>query len=147
MSAPDCAMTLDAARELLQEEGLRCTASRLAVLRRLGDSGRPVSHNEVADELEGEGFDRSTIYRCLMDLSDAGIAIRMDLGDHTWRFGLLRNHESGAHQHPHFLCVDCGQAVCLPGVEVRVVGPKDGGRALISDISEVVLRGKCATCG
>lgn len=60
----------------------------LAALHRLGPGDEAVSHAELAAALAPEGWDRATVYRNLVDLVDAGLATKHDLGDHTWRFAL-----------------------------------------------------------
>src|SRR5688572_31535064 len=75
-----------ALREELHAAGLRATGPRLAVLRSLYAATGPVSHGDVAASLAGEGWDRATVYRNLMDLTEAGLLKRTDHGDHTWRF-------------------------------------------------------------
>lgn len=129
----------------LRSAGLRATASRRAVLRLLSAWARPATHAEVARALEPDAWDRATVYRNLIDLAEAGILSRTDLGDHVWRFELARPVEPGHDQpsaHPHFLCTTCGEISCLPDlplpvervpaavrtgkVEVRVHGICDG---------------------
>lgn len=135
-------MTGEEARRLLQEGGLRRTASRVAVLRLLAASSSPLTHAEVAEKLESTGFGAPTIFRCLSDLTEAGLIVRVDLGDHVWRFGFQGGHRE-ASDHPHFLCVDCGAATCLPGVDVNITGRR---HAELGDITEVVFKGHCPNC-
>ena len=121
--------------------------ARIAVLRELSGAQTPLSHAEVADKLAGAGFDRVTVYRNLMELSDAGIASRVDLGDHTWRFELKREtSKDHVSEHPHFVCVDCGEVSCLPGVSVSVNEPTDETSAPVGKITEVLLKGHCGNC-
>lgn len=75
----------------LRAAGLRATQARvvvLAALHRLSPGDEAVSHPELAAALAPEGWDRATVYRNLIDLVEAGIASRHDMGDHTWRFAL-----------------------------------------------------------
>ena len=137
----------DAIRERLRAAGLRSTMARTAVLRELMAATTPLSHADVADKLAPAGFDRVTVYRNLMELSDAGIATRVDLGDHTWRFELKRESSAGhVSEHPHFVCVDCGEVSCLPGVSVSVNESKDAKAAPVGQITEVLLKGHCGNC-
>ena len=99
--------------------GLRSTAPRIAVLRRLLVATTPVSHGELVDTLAEEGMDRTTVYRNLVDLTEAGLVQRTDLGDHVWRFELKRG-DGESVRHPHFTCTDCGAVSCLPEVTVSV---------------------------
>jgi Fur family ferric uptake transcriptional regulator len=137
-------MSLEAARSVLRESHLRCTSCRLAVLQSLSGATSPVSHNDVADELVPLGFDKSTIYRCLIELADADLVARLDLGDHVWRFEMLAGGEHGNVDHPHFMCLDCGKVSCLPDVKVKITPTKSS--AAGADITEVLLKGHCAAC-
>ncbi len=130
---------------MLQEAGLRRTASRVAVLRELANAERPLSHAEVAERLDGSGFGAPTIFRCLVDMATAGIFTRIDLGDHIWRFGFRGCGVHRVAEHPHFVCIDCGKATCLPGVNVDVARPENL-RHDFGDVTEIVLKGRCPSC-
>lgn len=136
----------DPLRDRIRGVGLRATAARIAVLRELTQASTPLSHADVAEKLGEAGFDRVTVYRNLVELADVGIASRVDLGDHTWRFEVKREtskeHKS---EHPHFVCVDCGEVSCLPGVSVNVTENKDA-KAPVGQITEVLLKGHCGNC-
>ena len=138
----------------IRAAGLRCTRARVAVLGRLLQTSGPISHAEMAERLADEGFDRATIYRNLTELTESGIATRVDLGDHVWRFELKRHHLSEGHSedHPHFVCTSCGEVSCLEEVDVALT-PKPGGdqagrpAAGVRAVTEVVLKGQCENCG
>jgi Fur family ferric uptake transcriptional regulator len=142
-------VSLEDLREKLRGAGLRATAPRLAVLRSLFAASSPISHPELAEALAAEGWDRATIYRNLIDLTQVGIVRRTDLGDHVWRFELLREtggtHPSGAH--PHFVCDQCGDVQCLPDQIIEIHPTKSAPRSLrrASGI-EVQLKGRCDNC-
>lgn len=134
-------------RTLIRESGLRATQPRIAVLQELLRARSPLSHAEVAELLAGQGFDRATVYRNLMDLTEAGLARRSDIGDHIWRFELVRPeeaHESDAH--PHFICGECGAIECLPEDAVSVTAGRGTPRALRKRGFSVQLRGVCDAC-
>jgi Fur family ferric uptake transcriptional regulator len=134
-------------RRSLRDAGLRATAPRLAVLRSLSAATGPVSHGEVAGDLAGEGWDRATVYRNLIALTDAGLLRRTDLGDHTWRFELQREQAAGeAIVHPHFLCDACGDVTCLPDSAVQVVAARGTPRAIQRQRYEVQIKGRCDRC-
>lgn len=136
-------------RGVIRAAGLRSTAPRVAVLGWLRRARAPLSHGEIAEALAPQGFDRATIYRNLVDLTDAGLLRRIDVGDHVWRFE--REGDGGAAKsakasHPHFVCVDCGALSCLPEVSVAI-SPKPGSqRSKIGDVSQVLLQGHCGQC-
>lgn len=137
-------------KEQLRAAGLRSTGPRIAVLRELEVARGPVSHAELADKLASEGFDRATVYRNLIDLAEAGIAIRSDHGDHIWRFELRAAAQSGAHSkdavHPHFVCTECGTVSCLPETAVRIGTGNRIPRSLAERRVEVQVKGTCDTC-
>ena len=158
----------DAARERIRSAGLRCTPARLAVMERLAASHGPRTHAELAAELTagaihaGSGYDKATIYRNLVELTEAGLVTRVELGDHVWRFELKGVAADGTGQahHPHFVCTECGGVSCLDGMEVaitprprsvakgrRPAGAKaEPGRNRIGSVSEVLLKGRCEDC-
>jgi Fur family ferric uptake transcriptional regulator len=141
---------LDAAKAVLRQAGLRCTAARLAVLDHLSRARGPKSHAEVADALSDRGFDRATIYRNLTELTESKLVSRVELGDHVWRFEMKRGQGAGqkarAHDtedHPHFLCTTCGEVSCLDDVSVDITPKKN---SVIRAVTEVLLKGRCENC-
>lgn len=131
---------------MIRSAGLRVTSSRIAVLSALREAALPLSHADVASKLEHLGMDRTTVYRNLIDLAEAGVLRRSDVG-HTWRFELSSSgdeHDSG--HHPHFVCTDCGKVACLPAGSVALKPVRGGPSALKRGNLEIQLRGLCDTC-
>jgi Fur family ferric uptake transcriptional regulator len=139
-------------RDLIRRAGMRATASRIAVIEKLREAGRPMTHGELSDELVPRGFERSSIFRNLVDLTQAGLVSRSDFGDHTWRYHTgngedLRGLESNDARHPHFVCIDCGGVQCLDAVEVTVrAAPKRAPKAILQKNVEINFRGYCDAC-
>ena len=137
-------------RARLRAAGLRVTAPRVAVLQRLeahADSG-PVTHGILADELGPEGWDRATIYRNLIDLTEVGLARRTDVGDHVWRFELLEGG-AAAHEdreHAHFVCDKCGDVQCLPIESIKLDVGRGAPRSVRKNAVAIQLRGACDAC-
>jgi Fur family transcriptional regulator, ferric uptake regulator len=138
-------MADDLLRLQLRQAGLRATTPRLAVLSLLRAAVRPLSHLDVTTALDGQGFDRATIYRNLIDLVRAGLARRLELGDHVWRFQAL-GAAHPADPHPHFVCTTCGEVQCLPSRTVAVRARGQGPRSVRRGDVEVQLRGVCDRC-
>ncbi|MBX3226970.1 MAG: transcriptional repressor [Labilithrix sp.] len=135
-------------QELLRGVGLRSTTPRIAVLEYFHAHGGQNSHAEIFEALDDRGFDRATIYRVLMDLAEAKFLSRTDLGDHVWRFE-LRNGVGGVkhtEEHPHFVCVDCGEVSCLPGMSIRLEGATKAPKSVTTKKVEVQLKGRCDNC-
>ena len=135
-------MSTDELKEELREAGLRATGSRVAVLRCVREVGRPVALAEVVERLGSEGADRATIYRNLVDLTEAGLLRRAHLGD-AWRF-----EEGDEAAHAHFVCTRCGSVECAPEVVLAVDSKKSGRtpHALEDGRYEVQLHGVCDDC-
>jgi Fur family ferric uptake transcriptional regulator len=140
---------------LIRDAGLRVTQPRLAVLQVLTKTPRPLSHADLIDALDGQGFDRVTLYRNLNDLADAGIVARTEVGDHVWRFELRPSrsgragndsHAGSPRTHPHFTCTDCGSVACLPENVVRITKSGRLPKAVREHSVEVSLRGVCDRC-
>ena len=130
-------------REIIQKHGLRATSSRMAVLALLMQRGEPLSHAEVLDALGVERWDRTTIYRNLVDMSDVGILRRWELGDRVWRFEFVDHHHES--EHPHFVCTDCGKVTCLPDLVLSNL-PTSSPAAVRQGQVEIQLRGVCDDC-
>jgi Fur family ferric uptake transcriptional regulator len=97
--------------------------------------------------LKGHGADRTTVYRALSDLAEAGLLSRFDAGDHVWRFELAP--ASGAQARPahaHFLCNDCGAIECLPEESLGLRQAARSPRSIVAEVSDVLLRGHCRDC-
>jgi Fur family ferric uptake transcriptional regulator len=105
-----------------------------------------MTHGEIAQEMAVCGFDRATVYRNLIDLVEANLVARSDVGDHVWRFEMRRRTDSHVGEHPHFLCVSCGGVTCLPGGAVKVISLRGVPRAVKGRDVEVQLKGRCDTC-
>lgn len=131
----------DWAMQTIQDASLRATASRVATLLVLRDALAPLSHAEVAVELEELQIDKATVFRNLNDMVAAGLLRRSELGDHAWRFEIITEEDG---QHPHFVCVDCGTVSCMRDVELT--SKNKTARRQLGQVTEILLRGHCADC-
>lgn len=135
---------LDEIRDAIRQTGLRATSARIAVLRILRAAAAPVSHAEVADELESTGIDRATVFRNLTDLTEHDLARRSELGDHVWRFEAV-DPDHVDDGHPHFVCSVCGTVSCVESTELEKMTRRVANK--VGKVVEVLLRGICRQCG
>lgn len=132
-------------RTRIRDAGLRSTPGRIAVYQALLQARRPLTHNDLVEQMATLGLDKATIYRNLVDLAEAGLLRRSDLGDHTWRFEVPRAGES-VGGHPHFVCIECGDIQCLSGIELAVPRGRNLPRSLRKKEVEFQIRGRCDDC-
>jgi len=136
---------VEKASELLKSVGLRRTIARINLLQCLAAQETPATQSEISDKLSVQGFDASTIFRGLTDLTEAGLAIRIDVGDRIWRFELRdrdANGQPSERHHPHAVCLRCGRVACLPS---SLAGQFD---EISPDwlVSDLIVRGICDHC-
>lgn len=82
----------------------RYTSNRRALVEALVSTGRPVTIPEILTE--AKGVPKSSAYRSLAVLCEAGIARRLPAPDDFGRFELTEEL-SGNHHH-HLVCWSCG---------------------------------------
>lgn len=136
-------LSRDEGRRRLREAGLRATAPRVAVLRLLVESPRPLSHAEVVEHIGTDEWDAATLYRNLIKLGEAGLARVASRVGGVVRFEAL---QQGAppHIHPHFACRDCGDVTCLREAKITIPTEPKWREALLDADLQVV--GRCPTC-
>ena len=92
------------------------------------------------------GFDAATIYRNLTDLTGAGLLNRINLGDNVWRFELRERSKATPPEHPHFVCIECGEVTCLSEVRVKLTPAPGSIKSVVNSISDIVIKGQCMQC-
>jgi Fur family ferric uptake transcriptional regulator len=133
-----------AARDAVRAAGLRATPQRQAVLAVLGSAeGAHLSADDVWQRLRGRGteMDRSTVYRVLADLTDAGLLEQVRLGDGIARF------EIQEVAHHHAVCTRCGGTEDVSVDAVHALASRmrrESGFALAHH--PLLLPGLCAAC-
>ena len=132
-------------RGVLRDAGLRVTASRVAVMELMMQAETPMSHAEVIGALQPATFDRVTLYRNLLDLTDAGLLVRIALVDNVWRFEYRRYLDDLDSSHPHFVCTECRRIFCLDNDDVQLHASAETPPPW-SKVSEILLKGCCADC-
>lgn len=135
-------ITRQEAKGIIHGVGLRATAPRVAVLRILTASPKPLSHSEVIQAVGSDDWDQATLYRNLLKLVEVNLArVASQMG------GITRyetRNDDDPHVHPHFSCETCGKVECLPeaklggNVEVRW-------HESLAD-SQLQLIGNCPDC-
>jgi Fur family ferric uptake transcriptional regulator/Fur family zinc uptake transcriptional regulator len=90
------------------------------------------------------GLDRVTVYRTLSALQEAGLVHRVQDKDGVWRFCAHGSREQGCPgNHPHFLCMRCGEMRCLTAQSLPWVETSAGEQVVGK---QLVVYGLCAGC-
>jgi len=133
--------------DLLNGAGLRRTPVRVGVLVILARSQRPLDVPGILAKLPRH-TDAVTVYRTLNTFTRKKLVHRVRGEDRSWRYAMGDARQKPQHQHPHFVCEECGKVECLsdaaiPASFVRSLGVSHG---YTVSYSEVVLHGVCPRC-
>lgn len=126
----------------MKAKGLRVTAPRLAMLKVLAESTRPLSAEEIHAQAGDGSLDLVTVYRSLEAFDEAGLVQRHPLERGRSLYALV----AAGHHHHHVICRRCGQMERLPGCNSSRMeaAARQKGFAELTHIMEVY--GICPTC-
>ena len=116
-------MSTQQCEERLKEKGIRPTAARILVLRKLSELMRPASLSEL--EIELETLDRSTIFRSLSLLLEHHAIHAFEDGSGSEKYELI-GIDDFADLHTHFYCEVCHETYCLKMINVPSVDLPEG---------------------
>jgi Fur family ferric uptake transcriptional regulator len=131
----------------LRSSGRRDGGARRAVIELLGRQQCCLTAQEIFDRLRDEGrrVGIASVYRSLEQLCRDGFVQRVDVGSGTHRFEPL--HADGEHHH-HLVCDDCGKVEAFADEKLeRALRNVEGQTGYSVAGHDVVLRGRCDTCG
>ena len=99
-------------KKKIRDCGLKCTPTRLAVLQYLVKAHRPVSTQEIIQNLKDTVIDKVTIYRILENFVDKHLITTVE---HWDRRRLYEAHMEAncLVNHSHFSCLHCGSVSCI----------------------------------
>lgn len=126
----------------LEKMGITPTPVRKLVYHCLKNSGGALSLSDLEERLNT--IDKSTISRTLNLFKEKHLLHSFNDGSGSMKYEVCTSH--GDHHddlHVHFRCLECGETICLLGLEVPVVELPSGYR--VKEVSYVVT-GVCAKC-
>jgi Fe2+ or Zn2+ uptake regulation protein len=137
-------MAPETIEERLREAGLRVTASRVAVLRVLGESHDHPRVDQVIDRVRTSGVSISTqaVYDVCEALHRASLARRIEFAG-----GPARYEARVGDNHHHLVCRSCGATVdvdCAVGATPCIDLPDPRGFRI--DEADVTYWGTCPAC-
>lgn len=129
--------------QFLTKAKLRKTQPRLKILKTLLNSTKPLTQEQITEELGAKAPDKVTVYRCLENFVEAGLVHKAFLQERTWHYE-LSHHCTDSQCHPHFTCKKCGVTSCLRGKSLPLIkGLKKG---FVIHRQQVRLEGLCPKC-
>jgi Fe2+ or Zn2+ uptake regulation protein len=137
MPAPD-------SHTLLRRAGLRSTPQRQTVLDLLGDGHRHLTADDIwrAAASRHPSFNRSTAYRVLDQLCDAGIVQQTRFGDSA-HFEIAGAPE----RHYHLVCRRCGSIENLPSDGLaEITGRLARQHGFTVRSVDLTIEGECRSC-
>ena len=130
---------------ILKRNQLSVTGSRKRILELFLANNGALAHGDI-EKKTGEKFDRVTVYRTLQSFLDKGIIHSIPTADNSIRYALCKDDCTKGHHHDnhiHFVCIGCGNTICLDEVHIPNVELPKGFRG---QQIEVVVSGKCKDC-
>ena len=131
--------------EILKTNHLSVTDSRKKILHIFFNHRGALAHRDI-ERKAGEKFDRITVYRTLQIFVEKGIIHSIPTTDNSVRYALCKEHCTEGHHHDdhiHFICLNCGSALCLNEIALPEVSVP---RGYTSNTVEVVVKGICKDC-
>jgi Fur family transcriptional regulator, ferric uptake regulator len=131
--------------DLLKKSNLSVTGGRRKILELFLQHDGALSHSDI-EKKAGEKFDRVTVYRTLQAFLEKGLIHSIPTSDNSIRYALCKDDCSGGQHrddHVHFICNNCGNAVCLEEVVVPAIKLPRG--YTVQQV-EMLVSGVCKSC-
>lgn len=130
----------------LKDAGLRRTPVRVAVLKILDAAAAPVDAPTIVGRI-GQPIDAVTVYRTLNTFTRKKLVHRVS-SDTGWRYAIGRPDAKPIHQHPHFVCDECGGVECVKesSIPANLLTALHLTPKYLVSYAEVVLHGLCPKC-
>lgn len=132
-------------KHLLKRNNIRATVRKVAILRAVFESGRPVNADELHTSVSGYmSVDLATVYRTLNAFKKSGLVREINDPTGVQYFEVAGD---GNPSHAHFKCTECLKLLCLEcAASDALAAVPDVGNDF--DVQEVwvTLSGICREC-
>jgi Fur family transcriptional regulator, ferric uptake regulator len=129
--------------ETLKQKGLKLTPQRRLIVDVIHDAHQHISAEDIIGYVQKRmpGVNKSTIYRTLEILEQAGCVYKSESNDH-----FIYHHAEEGHHH-HLVCTRCGKTVeCAENLFNPVEQSLFKNYHFTADFTHVVINGLCDTC-
>ena len=127
----------------LKKEGLKLTPQRRLIVNIIHDAKGHLTAGEIIEhvQIKMPGVNKSTIYRTLELLEEAGCVYKSKLGDE-----FVYHHEEEGHHH-HLVCSQCGKTIdCDEDIFLPVEKTLRAKYDFCADFKHLVMCGICEEC-
>jgi Fur family ferric uptake transcriptional regulator len=131
--------------EILKQNRLSVTGSRVKILQLFLDKGNALSHASIEKNTNAT-FDRVTVYRTLQTFVEKGIIHLIPTTDNSVKYALCKSTCPGRHHHDnhvHFICAKCNKTICLDDVNIPAVALPKGFKP---QHTGMIVTGVCKAC-
>jgi Fur family ferric uptake transcriptional regulator len=128
---------------VLREKGLRLTPQRRLIVDILHDTHEHLTADEIISYVRAHapGVNKSTIYRTLDILEEAGCVYKSEVEGHH-----IYHHAEEGHHH-HLVCDACGRSLdCEEDIFLPVTAKIREKYGFKADLKHMVVRGLCRDC-
>ena len=132
--------------EFLKSKGKKFTGERKILVEQVFSSHEHFDAESLVAKLErrtdGSAVSRSTIYRTLKQLVEAGLLRKMTLGNRD-----VYEHDYGYPQHDHLYCQQCGTLIEVQLPDLKILREQvSREHRFRSEGHRFVIYGTCAAC-
>lgn len=130
--------------EILEYHQLKKTNSRISIIQALQTESSPLSESDLKYIL-GNLYDRTTFYRNMQTLTDAGIIHRVVADNVVVKYVLNNCEKEHQHitDHIHFYCQQCKKLICMKDLKMQTYTLPDGFK---QESGDMIIRGLCNNC-
>lgn len=131
--------------EIFKEKSIKKTTPRVAVVNILFEASHPLSENDIKNKM-GYMYDRSTLYRTIQTLIDAGIIHRIVVDNTNVKYAINKlDYKEIEPQkgHAHFYCKRCKEVICLDVIPLSNCNLPPNYEM---DECEILIKGVCESC-
>lgn len=114
--------------EFLRQHQYKLTGARKEIIRIFNANDRPLSVQEIHQQLNDTTADLASVYRTINLLCDLGVLIRLDFQEKLYRYELS---DAFVPHHHHLICKQCGNVAnvfepCLPDDIMKQILQQEG---------------------
>lgn len=101
----------------IKDKGLKVTPARIAVLKTLKETKKPLDIKELLNILKNSNIkaDQATIYRIVENFYKTGLVQRLQLQENKFYY------ESSIDDHHHAICTTCGKITDISGCSIKTI--------------------------